>query len=86
MSGQIPFISPTTKERFWFAQYGNKKRGMQLPDVLKRQFETRQIYIAEYLGISDTQQRDIFRQYEGFESSSLLRPHPHGALPAPTKH
>ena len=62
MDGSIPFVSPTTKVKYWWTKYGNAKRGMQLPELLKRQFESKIINSAEYSDISDTQQRDIFRQ------------------------
>ncbi len=62
MDGKIPFISPHTKERYWYSMYGAKRGGLQLPDSLKRKFDQVQMQAVEYRDISDIQQRDIFRE------------------------
>ena len=68
VDGRIPFISPGTKEKFWYSKYGNKKSGKQLPPALIRKFEQITIQAVEYDGLKDAQQRDIFREL----SSSFL--------------
>ena len=62
MDGKIPFISPSTKQKFWLSKFGNQKSGTQLPETLKRRFEQITIQVVEYDGIKDEQQRDIFRE------------------------
>lgn len=60
MDGDIPFISPSTRERFYY-RLGSHK-GKQLPDVLKRRFDLMDMQGVEYDNLEDEQQRDIFRE------------------------
>lgn len=67
--GEIPFISPYTREKYWYHKYGQQKRGMQLPQALKTQFERFRLQAVEYTGISDMKQRDLFREPTPFATS-----------------
>lgn len=64
IDGKIPFVSPHTKERFWytFAPGVSKRHGKQLPSNLKRIFDTISIQCVEYDNIGEETQRDIFRE------------------------
>jgi len=64
MDGKIPFVSPNTKDKYWYTLFGNRRSGKQLPDTLKRRFEQISIQVVEYDNIKDEQQRDIFREFE----------------------
>ena len=66
MDGEIPFQSPKTKDKFWYSKYGERVSGYQLPESLKRRFDTIQIQAVEYHHISEEQQRDIFREYKAY--------------------
>ena len=62
MDGLIPFVSPKTKEKFWYHKYGDKTRGKPLPDALRRRFDMVQIQVVEYRDLTEEQMRDIFRE------------------------
>lgn len=62
MDGKIPFVSPHTKEKFWYSKHTGGRTSKPLPDVLRRKFDMVQIQAVEYNGIPDEQQRDIFRE------------------------
>lgn len=64
MDGKIPFVSPHTKEKYWYSMYGTKKRGLQLPEALKRKFNLSKLSSVEYRDITDMQQRDIFQRVQ----------------------
>jgi hypothetical protein len=76
MDGKIPFVSPYTRERYWFRTTPEQKRGRLLPDSLKRRFEQIQLQAAEYREITDIQQRDLFRWCydDGFQPTSWRVP------------
>jgi len=63
IEGKIPFISPATKEKFWYTKFSTGQRGGRaLPGALKRKFDNISIQVVEYDGISIDLQRDIFRE------------------------
>ena len=62
MDGKIPFIPPNSREKYWYANYGGGRSGSQVPDTLKKRFDRVQMQAVEYRGLSDIQQRDIFRE------------------------
>ncbi|WVF66333.1 hypothetical protein IAT40_001073 [Kwoniella sp. CBS 6097] len=64
IDGKIPFISPATKERFWFKRILQGKAGKQLPPQLVQQFEMLSIQVAEYPNMSDEMQRDVFQRVQ----------------------
>ncbi|WWC85679.1 uncharacterized protein L201_000545 [Kwoniella dendrophila CBS 6074] len=63
MDGKIPFISPHTKERYWYNKYSTHK-GKQLPRELKSQFDLIQLAAVEYHDSTEDQQRDIFQRVQ----------------------
>ncbi|BEJ12104.1 hypothetical protein CspHIS471_0205640 [Cutaneotrichosporon sp. HIS471] len=64
IDGRIPFISPSTREKFWYTAYPGQKGGKQLPDRLKQRFDQLQIQIVEYRHLDMNQQRDIFQRVQ----------------------
>jgi hypothetical protein len=63
MSGKIPFVSQTTKEKFWYTKSAKMgARGKLCPLAMKNKFDMIQIQAVEYENISDAVQRDIFRE------------------------
>lgn len=61
LDGEIPFVSPSTNEKF-FWMMPDRNRGQILPPTLRRKFETMTVPAVEYDDLTDTQQRDIFRE------------------------
>jgi hypothetical protein len=64
MDGEIPFVSPATKERFYYRS--THSRGKVLPANLKSRFDMINVVAVEYDNISDETQRDVFRESLGF--------------------
>jgi hypothetical protein len=63
ISGKIPFVSPNTGEKFWYVKSAKMgPRGKIAPVAMRNKFDMIQIQAVEYDGISDTIQRDIFRE------------------------
>jgi len=62
MMGTIPFVSPYTKEKYWYVLYENKRNSKELPAALKKKFDNLQLSLVEYREITDQQQRDVFRE------------------------
>lgn len=62
MDGKIPFMSAGTRTKYWYSNPGSRRNGQALPAGLKARFDQIQIQAVEYDGISDTAQRDIFRE------------------------
>jgi hypothetical protein len=63
MSGKIPFHSTNTGEKFWYIKSPKMgARGKLCPLAMKNKFDMIQIQAVEYEGISDSVQRDIFRE------------------------
>lgn len=65
MDGKIPFHSPATKEKFWYTLGGSQssRNRKLLPEAMRKRFDQINLQCVEYEGISEEQQRDIFRQY-----------------------
>ncbi|WWC66942.1 uncharacterized protein I206_100849 [Kwoniella pini CBS 10737] len=63
MDGQIPFISPNTKVKYWYTKFEGH-RGKQLPKNLKDQFDLIQMMAVDYYNMSDEQQRDVFQRVQ----------------------
>ncbi|WVQ93954.1 hypothetical protein IAU59_001032 [Kwoniella sp. CBS 9459] len=64
IDGKIPFVSPATKERFWYKKALHAKHGRQMPPQLMQHFEMLSIQVAEYRDMSDEQQRDVFQRVQ----------------------
>ncbi|WRT63537.1 uncharacterized protein IL334_000442 [Kwoniella shivajii] len=64
MDGKIPFISPNTKEKFWYNKLDSHRSGKQLPRDLKSNFDLLQLAAVEYHGMTDSQQRDVFQRVQ----------------------
>ncbi|WVR03288.1 hypothetical protein IAU60_000279 [Kwoniella sp. DSM 27419] len=64
MDGLIPFISPATGERFWYTKFGTNKKGRQMPDSMKRDFDMIQLMAIEYDRLPDDTQRDLFQRVQ----------------------
>lgn len=73
IQGQIPFISPNTREKFWYTPYPGQKGGKPLPEVLKMRFNQLNIQVVEYRHLDLNQQRDIFREARPSLFSKLTR-------------
>lgn len=59
MDGEIPFVSPETKEKFWFKDGPGKRKLLPIP--LRRHFEQVNLPAVTYKELGEEQQRDIFR-------------------------
>jgi len=73
IDGVIPFVSTSTREKFWYAHSNRQKSGKPLPVALKTLFDQISIQCIEYDGIDEEKQRDIFR---GFYSCDKDRSSP----------
>lgn len=62
IDGRIPFLSPGTKEKFWYTTFPGQRGGKELPKALKQRFDNLNIQIVEYAHLSVNEQRDIFRE------------------------
>lgn len=72
MSGKIPFHSTNTGEKFWYIKSPKMgARGKLCPLAMKNKFDMIQIQAVEYEGISDSVQRDIFRESAWFYSVTM---------------
>jgi hypothetical protein len=72
MMGAIPFISPYTKEKFYYVMYEKKFNSKELPPALKKKFDNLQLFLVEYREITDQQQRDVFRKWSSDHASQPL--------------
>lgn len=59
MDGEIPFVSPETKEKLWFKDGPGKRKLLPMP--LRRHFEQVNLPAVTYKELGEEQQRDIFR-------------------------
>ncbi|KLT38448.1 hypothetical protein CC85DRAFT_289512 [Cutaneotrichosporon oleaginosum] len=64
IEGRIPFISPNTREKFWYTDCPGQKGGKPLPIVLKQRFDQLSIQVVEYRHLDIHQQRDIFQRVQ----------------------
>jgi hypothetical protein len=72
MSGKIPFHSPNTGEKFWYIKSPKMgARGKICPTAMRNKFDMIQIQAVEYDGISDSIQRDIFREFPCFYLTTM---------------
>jgi hypothetical protein len=72
MSGKIPFLSPNTGEKFWYLKSPKMgSRGKICPVAMRTKFDMIQIQAVEYDGISDSIQRDIFREFICFYPTTM---------------
>lgn len=72
IDGRIPFISPGTKEKFWYTNFPGRTGGKPLPLALKPRFDNLNIQIVEYAHLDMNQQRDIFRESSAPRHALLL--------------
>lgn len=61
MDGEIPFVSPGTKEKLWFKDGPGKRKLLPMP--LRRHFEQVNLPAVTYKELGEEQQRDIFRAF-----------------------
>ncbi|KAK4684107.1 hypothetical protein P7C73_g6095, partial [Tremellales sp. Uapishka_1] len=66
MDGKIPFISPGTREHFYYKLAPSARRGRMklLPQNLKNKFDMFEIPTAEYDHLGTNEQRDIFQRVQ----------------------
>ena len=62
MDGEIPYVSPSNGEKYWYRKVKPNTRGELCTPTMKSRFDMIQIQAVEYDGISDDVQRDIFRE------------------------
>ncbi|OXG19654.1 hypothetical protein C366_02510 [Cryptococcus neoformans Tu401-1] len=62
MDGEIPFVSPGTKEKLWFKDGPGKRKLLPLP--LRRHFEQVNLPAVTYKELGEEQQRDIFQRVQ----------------------
>jgi len=63
VSGRIPYIDRANRRTFWFKQ-PKKKNGLEVPQHLKDEFLKMKIRCAEYDGINEIDEREVFQRVQ----------------------
>ncbi|EIW73182.1 hypothetical protein M231_07438 [Tremella mesenterica] len=63
MNGEIPFLAPKSKQKYWYTNYGNPRHKL-LPEALRRRFDQIVLQVVEYDNLPEDMQRDIFQRVQ----------------------
>ncbi|KAF9648549.1 hypothetical protein BDM02DRAFT_3115148 [Thelephora ganbajun] len=63
VSGRIPYIDRENRRSFWFKQ-PKKKNGVEVPQSFKEEFLKMKIRCAEYDGINEIDEREVFQRVQ----------------------
>lgn len=63
VSGRIPYIDRANRRTFWFKQ-PKKKNGLEVPQNLKEEFLRMRVRCAEYDGINEVDEREVFQRVQ----------------------
>jgi len=63
VSGRIPYVDGANRRTFWFKQ-PKKKSGLEVPVGLKDEFLKMKIRCAEYDGINEVDEREVFQRVQ----------------------